>query len=413
MRLSVLAGMLDLRPRGLKALASVDDFERAAKRKLPRIVSDFVSGGSDSEITVQKNLAAFRQIEWAPRFLKDVSNRSVTTDIFGQPLQVPVMLSPAGLASLVHRDGELAAARAAESAGTVFVVSTASSYSLEEISAATTGRLWFQVYLWKSREVISDLVKRAEKCRYEALVLTVDVPVVGKRVRDVRNGMAIPPRIRPGSVLDVLRRPRWLAHLSKGPELTFGSLVGSIDPEGQESIASYVDRELSNSAATWDELVWLRGIWKGPLLVKGVLTAEDAREALRRGADGIIVSNHGGRQLDNCPASIGALTHIVDAVGDRIEVFMDGGVRRGSDVVKARALGASAVFVGRPWFWGLAAGGQEGVERMLEIFSDEIDRTRALLGSPDFEAGDSSRIWAQEEDSGCTRGTLVLIRQLT
>ena len=400
MRLSVLAGMLDLRPRGLKALASVDDFERAAKRKLPRIVSDFVSGGSDSEITVQKNLAAFRQIEWAPRFLKDVSNRSVTPDVFGQPLQVPVMLSPAGLASLVHRDGELAAAKAAESAGTVFVVSTASSYSLEEISAVTAGRLWFQVYLWKSREVISDLVKRAEKSRYEALVLTVDVPVVGKRVRDVRNGMAIPPRIRPGSVLDVLRRPRWLAHLSKGPELTFGSLVGSIDPEGQESIASYVDRELSNSAATWDELVWLRGIWKGPLLVKGVLTAEDAREALRRGADGIIVSNHGGRQLDNCPASIDALTHIVDAVGDRIEVFMDGGVRRGSDVVKARALGASAVFVGRPWFWGLAAGGQEGVERMLEIFSDEIDRTLALLGSPDFEAVDSSRIWAQEEDSG-------------
>jgi len=398
MKLGVFAGMLDLRPRGLKALASVDDFERTANRKLPRIVSEFVAGGSDSEITVQRNLSAFRQIEWAPRYLKDVSDRSVTTDVFGQPLQIPVMLSPAGLASLVHRDGELAAARAAESAGTVFVVSTASSYSLEEISAVTTGRLWFQVYLWKSREVISELVKRAEESRYEALVLTVDVPVVGKRVRDIRNGMAIPPRIRPGGVLDVLRRPRWLAHLSKGPKLTFGSLVGSVDPKGKESIASYVDRELSNSAATWDELVWLRGIWKGPLLVKGILTVEDAKEALRRGADGIIVSNHGGRQLDNCPASIDALMHVVDAVGDRIEVFVDGGIRRGSDVVKARALGASAVFVGRPWFWGLAVGGQEGVERMFEIFSDEIDRTLALIGSPDFEAVDSSRIWAREED---------------
>jgi len=400
MKLGVLARMLDLRPRGLKALASVDDFERSANRKLPRIVSDFVAGGSDCEITVQKNLSAFRQIEWAPRFLKDVSDRSVTTDVFGQPLQIPVMLSPAGLASLVHRDGELAAARAAESAGTVFVVSTASSYSLEEISAVTTGRLWFQVYLWKSREVISELVKRAEESRYEALVLTVDVPVVGKRVRDVRNGMAIPPRIRPGSVLDVLRRPRWLAHLAKGPELTFGSLVRSIDPRGKESIASYVDRELSNSAATWDELVWLRGIWKGPLIVKGILTAEDAKEALRRGADGIIVSNHGGRQLDSCPASIDALTHVVDAVGGRAEVFMDGGIRRGSDVVKAKALGANAVFVGRPWFWGLAVGGQEGVERMLEVFSDEIDRTLALLGSPDFETVDSSKIWAHEENLG-------------
>tara|TARA_B110000116_G_scaffold86536_1_gene75235 strand:- start:6107 stop:7309 length:1203 start_codon:yes stop_codon:yes gene_type:complete len=400
MKLGVLARMLDLRPRGLKALASVDDFERSANRKLPRIVSDFVAGGSDSEITVQKNLSAFRQIEWAPSFLKDVSDRSVTTDVFGQPLQIPVMLSPAGLASLVHRDGELAAARAAESAGTVFVVSTASSYSLEEISAVTTGRLWFQVYLWKSREVISELVKRAEESRYEALVLTVDVPVVGKRVRDVRNGMAIPPRIRPGSVLDVLRRPRWLAHLAKGPELTFGSLVRSIDPRGKESIASYVDRELSNSAATWDELVWLRGIWKGPLIVKGILTAEDAKEALQRGADGIIVSNHGGRQLDSCPASIDALTHVVDAVGGRAEVFMDGGIRRGSDVVKAKALGANAVFVGRPWFWGLAVGGQEGVERMLEVFSDEIDRTLALLGSPDFETVDSSKIWAHEENLG-------------
>ena len=400
MKLGVLARMLDLRPRGLKALASVDDFERSANRKLPRIVSDFVAGGSDREITVQKNLSAFRQIEWAPRFLKDVSDRSVTTDVFGQPLQIPVMLSPAGLASLVHRDGELAAARAAESAGTVFVVSTASSYSLEEISAVTTGRLWFQVYLWKSREVISELVKRAEESRYEALVLTVDVPVVGKRVRDVRNGMAIPPRIRPGSVVDVLRRPRWLAHLAKGPELTFGSLVRSIDPRGKESIASYVDRELSNSAATWDELVWLRGIWKGPLIVKGILTAEDAKEALRRGADGIIVSNHGGRQLDSCPASIDALTHVVDAVGSRAEVFMDGGIRRGSDVVEGKALGANAVFVGRPWFWGLAVGGQEGVERMLEVFSDEIDRTLALLGSPDFETVDSSKIWAHEENLG-------------
>ena len=405
MKLGVLARMLDLRPRGLKALASVDDFERSANRKLPRIVSDFVAGGSDREITVQKNLSAFRQIEWAPRFLKDVSDRSVTTDVFGQPLQIPVMLSPAGLASLVHRDGELAAAKAAESAGTVFVVSTASSYSLEEISAVTTGRLWFQVYLWKSREVISELVKRAEESRYEALVLTVDVPVVGKRVRDVRNGMAIPPRIRPGSVVDVLRRPRWLAHLAKGPELTFGSLVRSIDPRGKESIASYVDRELSNSAATWDELVWLRGIWKGPLIVKGILTAEDAKEALRRGADGIIVSNHGGRQLDSCPASIDALTHVVDAVGGRAEVFMDGGIRRGSDVVKAKALGANAVFVGRPWFWGLAVGGQEGVERMLEVFSDEIDRTLALLGSPDFETVDSSKIWAHEENLGRPRGT--------
>tara|TARA_B110000438_G_C15781964_1_gene636710 strand:+ start:864 stop:1793 length:930 start_codon:yes stop_codon:yes gene_type:complete len=303
------------------------------------------------------------------------------------------MLAPAGLASLVHRDGELAAAKAAESAGTVFVLSAASSYSLEAVSAVSNGRLWFQVYLWKSREVVKSLAERAEKSGYEALVLTIDVPVVGKRVRDVRNGMAIPPRIRPGSVMDVLRRPRWLAHLLKGPELTFGSLTGTVNPEGHQSIASYVDRELSNSAATWDELTWLRGIWKGPLLVKGIVAAEDAREAVRRGADGIIVSNHGGRQLDGCPAAIEALPQVVEAVGDGVEVFMDGGVRSGSDVIKARALGACAVLVGRPWFWGLAVGGQEGVEKMLGIFSDEIDRTLALLGSPDFNGVDQSAFW--------------------
>ncbi|MBH99061.1 MAG: alpha-hydroxy-acid oxidizing enzyme [Acidimicrobiaceae bacterium] len=396
MKLGVLARMLDLRPRGLRGLASVDDFERAANRKLPRIVSDFVSGGSDCETTVQKNLSAFDQIEWAPRYLSDVSDRSVSTEVFGEPLKLPVMLSPAGLASLVHRDGELAAAKAAERAGTVFVVSTASSFSLEAISAVTTGRLWLQVYLWKSREVVGDLVKRAKAANYEALVLTVDVPVVGKRVRDIRNGMAIPPRIRPSSVLNVLRRPRWLAHLLAGPDLTFGSLVGAVDPEGQESIAAYVDRELSNAAATWEELTWLRGIWKGPLLVKGIVAAEDAKEALRRGADGIIVSNHGGRQLDSCPASINALPRVVEAVGDRIEVFMDGGVRRGSDVLKAKALGARAVFVGRPWFWALAAGGQDGVERMLGIFSEEIDRTLALVGSPNFHTVSDSNIWGHE-----------------
>ena len=397
MKLGVLARMLHLKPAGLKALAVVEDIERLASRKLPRIVSDFVAGGADSETTLQRNLSAFGQINLEPRYLRDVSDRSITTDVLGQPVQVPVMLSPAGLAGLVHRDGELAAAKAAENAGTVFVVSTASSYSLEAVSTATNGRLWFQVYLWKSREVVKELVERAEKSGYEALVLTIDVPVVGKRVRDVRNGMAIPPRIQPGSIVDVVRRPRWLAHLLRGPELTFGSLAGTVNPEGHQSIASYVDRELSNSAATWDELTWLRGIWKGPLLVKGVIAAEDAKEAVRRGADGIVVSNHGGRQLDGCPASIEALPRVVEAVGDRIEVFMDGGVRCGSDVVKARALGARAVLVGRPWFWGLAAGGREGVEKMLGIFSDEIDRTLALLGSPNFDAVDKSALWQPED----------------
>jgi L-lactate dehydrogenase (cytochrome) len=303
---------------------------------------------------------------------------------------LPVVLAPAGLARLVHPQGELAVVRAAGAAGTIFAVSTASSYSLEEIADAATGPLWMQLYLWRSSEVVEGLVRRARDAGYHALVLTIDVPVVGNRERDVRNGVALPPRVYLDTALDAARRPRWLLDYVRSSTITFANLaeiVGSGDPG---AIGTYVDRELNDPSATWERLDWLRRLWDGPLVVKGVLSEHDALEAVRRGADAVYVSNHGGRQLDSSPATLDALPAIVEAVGDRAEVLLDGGVRRGEDVVKARALGARACLVGRPWFMALAAAGEPGVVRMLELFARDIDRTLALVGKPRFDDLDPS-----------------------
>jgi L-lactate dehydrogenase (cytochrome) len=356
------------------------------------MVAEFVDGGADGELTLRSNRSGFDRVTFRPRSLVDVANRSIATEALGQQLRTPVMLAPAGLARLVHPEGELAAARAAGRAGTVFVVSTASSYSIEEIAAVDAGPLWFQLYLWKDREMVASLVKRAENAGYDALCLTVDVPIVGKRVRDLRNGMTIPPKLRPSTVLDAARHPRWVYNLLRGEPVTFRNLLGVAEGDDAVALGTYVNTNLINASAGWDDLAWLRELWSGPLVVKGVLTAEDAGRAVEGGADGVIVSNHGGRQLDGAPASIDALPEIVAAVGERAEVFLDGGVRCGPDVVKAIALGARAVLVGRPWFWGLAAGGEEGVERMLEIFGDEIDRTLALIGRPTIADVDASAV---------------------
>ena len=377
----------------LDRVHTLDDLQRLAGRRLPRMVREFVDGGAGGEVTLVANRSGFDDVVLRPRVNVDVSARDQSVDVLGRRIPSPVMLAPAGLARLVHRDGELAAARAATAADTVLCVSTASSFSIEEIAeAAGGGALWFQLYLWRDRDVVEGLVRRAREAGYEALVLTVDVPIVGKRVRDLHNGMTIPPRIRPGSALDAARHPRWLWHLLTGEQITFRNFLGMGDGDDATSLGSFVNREMINPAADWDDLDWLRERWDLPLVVKGVLTAEDARTAVDRGADGVIVSNHGGRQLDGAPSSISALPAVVDAVGDRVPVFLDGGVRRGEDVVRARALGARAVLVGRPWFWGLAAGGEAGVTRMLDILREEVDRTLALLGRPVFEELDRDAV---------------------
>ena len=390
MRLREAVSMLSLR-RSSPRLVSYEDFRCLARRRLPRMIYDFVDGGADGEVTLRGNEAAFDRLQFAARSLVDVSRRDAGATVLGRRIEVPFICGPAGLARLVHRGGELEAARAAASAGTVFVVSTASSYSLEEIAAASGGgALWFQLYLWGKGDVVRALVDRAEAAGYEALVLTVDVPVVGKRERDLRNGMALPPRIGPAQAFDAARRVRWLWHFLRGPSLSFGSLVDLVpDSAGAASIAEYTNRELVDQTKTWDDLAWLRERWSGPLLVKGVMSADDARRSVDGGVDGVVVSNHGGRQLDGLPPALDVLGEVAAEVGREAEVILDGGVRRGSDLVKARALGAAASMAARPWFFALACGGREGVERLLAILREDVDRTLALLGCADFGSLDS------------------------
>lgn len=385
-----LARLVRLRPRPSPP-QSYDDFRRLARRRLPQVVYDFVEGGADGEVTLRANHEAFDRVHFTANSLVDVSERDAGATVLGRRLEVPFICGPAGLARLVHRDGELAAARAAASAGTVFVISTASSYSIEEIAAASDGPLWFQLYLWRSPDVVAQLVDRAAAAGCEALVLTVDVPVIGKRERDLRNGMMIPPRIGPAQALEAVRRPSWLWHLVAGPPVHYGSLVGLLPPNtDMASMAVYLERELTDLSKTWDDVAWLRERWDGPLLIKGVMGAADARRCVEQGADGVVVSNHGGRQLDGLPASLDVLSEIVAQVGSEAEVILDGGVRRGADLVKAKALGATAAMGGRAWFWPLAADGERGVARMLDILRADVDRTLALLGRNSYESLDAS-----------------------
>lgn len=369
------------------------DFRRIARRRVPTMVFNFVDGGADGELTLDANRRAFEQIVFEPRWMSDVSKIDLTTTVLGEQLSMPYLLAPAGLASVVHKDGELAVARAAAKANTIFCISTGSTYSLEEIAAAApTAKLWFQLYLWKSEEVVSGLIQRAKATGCRALVLTIDVPAVGKRERDLTNGMSLPPRIRPSNILDAAWRVRWLSHFITGNEITFGNLRGIAAGDDASTVGEYTSRELVDPSVTWERLDWLRRQWDGPLVIKGVLSVNDALECVRRGADAVYVSNHGGRQLDSVAGAASALPAIVDAVNGRAEIFVDGGVRRGEDVVKARALGATAALSGRPWFFALAADGQDGVERMLDIMRADISRTLSLLGVPRFSDVNRSAI---------------------
>jgi isopentenyl diphosphate isomerase/L-lactate dehydrogenase-like FMN-dependent dehydrogenase len=365
---------------GGATINTFDDLRSLAARRLPRMIFDFVDGGADAEITLAANRSSWADLRFDPRQLCDVSERDVSQTLLGQHIDVPFVLAPAGLATVVHPAGELAAARAAGRAGTIFVVSTASGHSLESIADVATGPLWFQLYLWKDEQVVAGLVERAEASGCSALVVTIDVPMVGKRERDLRNGMSLPPRVRVGDAFDTARRVRWLRGLVTGPEITFANLIGVAGGDSATTIGAFVDRELVDPTATWDRVGRLRRQWDGPLVIKGIMSPADAQEAVRCGADAVYVSNHGGRQLDGVAGVGEVLPEVVDAVAGRAEVFVDGGIRRGADIVKAKALGATAAFGGRPWVMALGADGERGIDRMLEVFRADVDRTLALLG---------------------------------
>lgn len=367
----------------LDRAVTVDDLRRQARRRLPRAVYDFVEGGAGDELTVARNRTAFDRLAFAPRVLVDVAKREQGTTVLGLRLATPVMIAPTGMAGLCWPHGEACAARAAQAAGTVYTLSTHSSMSIEDVAAAAPGGLWFQLYVWQSRELTRSFVERARAAGYRALVLTVDVPVISTRERDVRNGFTIPPRLTLRNALDTLRRPGWVRRVLLGPRLTLANLVGSPGARRTDvvTLGGVANRQVDPSVS-WADLAWFRSLWAGPLLLKGVLTASDARLAVEHGVDGVVVSNHGGRQLDGAAASVEALPEVVDAVGARAEVLLDGGVRRGADVVKALALGARAVMIGRPYLYGLASAGEAGVARVLQMLRTEIDKALGLVGVP-------------------------------
>lgn len=374
----LVAGGISTDP--LERAPTVDDVRLIARRKLPKMAFDFIDGGADAEITLRANIADLARVTLRRHSLVDVSTLSLQTEVVGERLPFPLVLGPCGSMRLAGHDGELSAVRAAGEAGLVYTISSASSWSIEELAAQASGPLWFQLYQWRSDEVVQTLVDRAKAVGCTALVVTVDVPINGKRARDHRNGMSIPPQVTLRNAVGVARHPAWFRSVLKEPPIGFRNLLGIAEGSSAMSHQEYINTELANLKASWADIAQLRRAWGGPLFVKGLTTVDDARRAASAGADGIFVSNHGGRQLDGLPSSISTLPRIADAVGDRLDIIFDGGIRHGSDVVKALAVGADAVAIGRSWVWGLAAAGQRGVAYIAQLYRQEIEETMRLMG---------------------------------
>ncbi len=368
------------------APASIEDYREFARRRLPRQIFDYIDGGAFGESTLAANRDDLHRIQFRQRVLRDVSSRSLSTTVLGEEMSLPVILAPLGFAGMFARRAEVQAARAAERAGIPFCESTLSICGIEEVASAIKRPVWFQLYVMKDRGYAEDLMARAQAVGCTTLVLTVDLPVVGQRYRDGRNGISgtLPTmkRLRRGT--DLFSHTRWMRDVALGGRpLTFGNLEKAlpnarVPGDFQGWVASQFD-----PSVTWDDLAWLRQHWRGKIALKGILDADDAREAVARGADAIIVSNHGGRQLDDVPSTISSLPRIAAAVGDECDVLMDGGIRSGLDVVKALSLGARACLLGRPWAYAVAARGERGVDHMLRIIQSEMLVTLGLTGVND------------------------------
>ncbi|CAN5441295.1 alpha-hydroxy acid oxidase [soil metagenome] len=370
---------------------SIEAMRGLARRALPRPVFDFADGGAENESTLRRNEAAFNSVDFLPQPLNGVTDRDLGVDLFGERLALPVVIGPTGLSGLFWPNGEIAAARAAAAAGTAFCLSHGSTCTIEDLAAAGIPRRWMQVFVYRDRAITRDFAERAAASGYGALVLTIDNQLVGSRERDVRNGFTIPPRFSPVDMIAMASKLPWLLRMAGTlPKITFANYAR---PGEKVDIASMAGKfaGMLDPSLSWRDVEWLRGVWKGPLLLKGVLHPKEAAEAVERGVDSIIVSNHGGRQLDGASSSFDALPGVTQAIGGRIPILIDGGVRRGADVVKALALGATACLIARPQLFGLAVAGEAGVTRVFDILRREIDRSMGLLGvstisdlSPDY-----------------------------
>ncbi|MEN9726785.1 MAG: hypothetical protein RL434_1151 [Pseudomonadota bacterium] len=367
----------------LKRCQNIADLRRMAHWRVPAPMFHYMDGAAEDEITYRRNSSDFDHLEFLPRNLVDISEIDPSTTVMGQRIEFPVVLAPTGMSRLFHWEGERAVARAAARAGTVYSLSTVGTHSIEEVAACNAGPKWFQIYVFKDRGLVSEFIQRCRAAEYQALCLTIDLPITGKRERDFRTGMTLPPTFTLRSWLDFVLHPVWSAtHVTSAPFslANVAHRVQTVDSDNVETLMSYIGSQFDRTV-TWDDAAAMVQEWGGPFAVKGILTVDDAKRAVDIGATAIIVSNHGGRQLDHCPTPIDVLPEIVAAVGDRAEVILDGGVRRGTDVLKALALGARACMTGRCYLYGLGAGGEAGVDKALQILREEIVRDMALLGT--------------------------------
>jgi len=372
----------------MSVITNIEDLRVLAQRRVPRMFYDYADSGSWTESTYRANNADFAEMKFRQRVAVNMENRTLATTMLGQPVSMPVALAPTGLTGMQHADGEILAAKAAEKFGVPFTLSTMSICSIEDVAANTTKPFWFQVYVMKDRDFINRLIDRAKAANCSALVLTLDLQILGQRHKDLKNGLSAPPKLTIANILNMMTKPRWCLGMMNTSRRSFGNIVGHASSvSDMSSLASWTAQQFDLSLS-WKDVEWIKQRWGGKLILKGIMDEEDARLAVDSGADALIVSNHGGRQLDGAPSSIRALPAIVDAVGDKIEVQMDGGIRTGQDIIKAIALGAKGVYIGRPFLYGLGAMGEAGVAKCLDILRNELDLTMAFCGLTDIKKVD-------------------------
>ena len=371
-------------------VACVEDLRKQMQRRVPRMFYDYCESGSWTESTLDANETDLQAIKFRQRVAIDVSERSTAMKMLGQDVPMPVALAPTGLTGMQHADGEILAAQAAEAFGVPFTLSTMSICSIEDVAANTSKPFWFQLYVMRDRNFIRNLVERAKAANCSALMITLDLQIMGQRHKDVRNGLSAPPKLTLGNIMDLATKPSWCLGMLGTRRRQFRNIVGHV--EGVKDMSSLADWTASqfDPRLSWEDVAEIRRMWDGKVILKGILDAEDAKQAVNVGADAIVVSNHGGRQLDGAASSITALPAIVDAVGDKTEVWMDGGIRTGQDVLRAVALGARGTLIGRAFLYGLGAGGRAGVTRVLEILHKELDLTMALCGRSNLSEVDDS-----------------------
>ena len=371
-------------------VACVEDLRKQMQRRVPRMFYDYCESGSWTESTLDANETDLQAIKFRQRVAIDVSERSTAMKMLGQDVPMPVALAPTGLTGMQHADGEILAAQAAEAFGVPFTLSTMSICSIEDVAANTSKPFWFQLYVMRDRNFIRNLVERAKAANCSALMITLDLQIMGQRHKDVRNGLSAPPKLTLGNIMNLATKPSWCLGMLGTRRRQFRNIVGHV--EGVKDMSSLADWTTSqfDPRLSWEDVAEIRRMWDGKVILKGILDAEDAKQAVNVGADAIVVSNHGGRQLDGAASSITALPAIVDAVGDETEVWMDGGIRTGQDVLRAVALGARGTLIGRAFLYGLGAGGRAGVTRVLEILHKELDLTMALCGRSNLSEVDDS-----------------------